>query len=114
MQQIANITSDTKQRRLLILENGSNMELYLEYRTFQLGWFAAITYGDFKVQNLRVTTSPNFLHQYRNLIPFGLACKTDENQDPLLPEDFEQGRSSLFLLNATETKLVEDFINGET
>lgn len=111
---INNITSDAKQIQSVILFNGKNLSLYMEYKPQQLGWFMSLSYlGTFILNNIRITTSPNMLHQFKNLIPFGLACFVEGNQEPLLQDDFITQRAQLFILDTSEIQEFEDILRGE-
>jgi hypothetical protein len=110
---IKGITSDPKQIQDLILPNGKTATLRLEYKPMQLGWFMSLTYGDFSVTNIRVVSGLNFLRQFKNLIPFGMACFNNDGHDPLLIQDFLSGRSELFIIDASEVVKVEDYLGGK-
>ena len=110
---IKQITNDAKQRQTLILPNGNTTLTYLEYKPMQIGWFLTLTYLTFKVSNIRVVTSPNMLHQFKNIIPFGLACFVDQNQEPLLQDDFASGRAKLFILDSSELNIFDGILSGQ-
>jgi len=109
---INGITDAPKQRQTLILPNTKSCTLYLEYKPLQLGWFMSLKYFDFEVNNLRVVTSGNILNQFKNLIPFGVACFVDELQEPLLKTDFLLARAKLYILDSDEVELFEAFLSG--
>lgn len=107
MFQIQNLTDDTKQKQTVLLEDGTSFTFTLYFRPLQYGWFIdELTYQDFVLYGLRVCNTPNLLHQYRNQIPFGLACFSSEKREPMLQPDFSSGASNLYVLSADE---VEDF-----
>lgn len=104
MLQIQQITANPLQRQSLILPDGSTVDLTLYFRPMQFGWFAEeIVRGSFTLQGLRITNSPNMLHQWRNVIPFGLACFSAASREPSQVQDFSSGASQLYLLTAAET-----------
>ncbi len=109
---VKEITSDAKQKHTLVLFNGESLVLTLEYKPMQQSWFADWEYDGFSVRGTRISSHPNLLRQFRNLIPFGLACYTDKNAEPLLQEDFSSGRSKLYILDDDEVESVEEFISG--
>lgn len=44
------------------------------------------------------------LLQFKNQIPFGIACYSTNNREPSLQEDFSSGTSQLFILDQAEVK----------
>ncbi len=113
MNRILGINDDLRQQHQIGLEDGTRFSMLLEYSTISLGWYISLVYGEFKLPNLRVTTSPNFLQQYRNRIPFGIGCMTIENQEPTTPQDFLTERSKLMLLSAEEVSLYGEILSGQ-
>lgn len=107
MTTITGISAQPKQQLSFVLDDGSQVSAYLEYRPQQLGWFANLAWGDWSVNGLRLVSSPNLLRQFRNVIPFGLALLTSNNADPLNVTDFSTATSVLVLLNAADVELVE-------
>lgn len=112
MYQISQITSDPQQSQRLALPDGTLISLSLSYSETQYGWFADITYGTFTVTRFRITTSPNILRQWKNLIPFGLCCTTQDDQEPTQVQSFSSGYASLFVLSAADAELYEDYLSG--
>jgi hypothetical protein len=114
MKLIQQFSAEPKQLITMILSDGSRFSIDVEYKPLQYGWFiVSLVYGDFSVSNLRIVTSPNMLYQFRNLIPFGLACFTEQNQEPTFTQDFASGRSKLYVLSAAELVVYEDILNGQ-
>jgi hypothetical protein len=100
---IKQITADSLQQQNLVLPDGSTILIQLYFRPMQYGWFFnTITYGSLTIHGLRVCNSPNMLHQWRNQLPFGLACYSTNNREPSLIGDFSSGASKLYLLTAAE------------
>ncbi len=50
------------------------------------------------------------LRQFRNIIPFGLACVIADGFEPVYQDDFTSGRASLYLLNEADVAEVETLI----
>lgn len=112
MKKIDKITSYPRQKLSFPLESGEEVSLTLEFMPRQQGWFITeLVYLDFIVRNLRVSTSPNILRQFRNIIPFGLCCQTVEKREPMFIEDFQTNSSSLYVMSSSEVKAYEDFLN---
>lgn len=114
---IQQITSDALQQQKLILPDGTILTLQLYYRPMQLGWFieslvynpVTVSYGPpsnyvgpFVAKGIRITNSPNLLNQFRNQIPFGIACYTQQNREPTQAQDFASGAAALYLLDKAE------------
>lgn len=104
---VTGITSQPKQQLSLVLEDGTTVTALLEYRPQQIGWFADFTWGNWVTRGIRLTSSPNLLRQYCQVIPFGLAIIAANNVDPLNVSDFADGTATVFLLNAADVLAVE-------
>lgn len=112
---ISGISPYTYQKQRLILPNGDPIIVTIRFSPQQFGWF--ITYLEyaptgFLLTGARVTTSPNMLHQQRNLIPFGLGCFTKDNQEPTQIEDFSSGYAQLYILSQEEVAAWAAVLNG--
>ena len=68
---INEITDEPKQRHLVVIEGYDRIEMILEYKPNQYGWFATFNWQDFSINNIRLSISENVLRPYKNLIPFG-------------------------------------------
>lgn len=100
---IKQITSDPFQQQTLILPDGSTLFLQIYFMPMQYAWvITELTYGTFTLNGLRITNSPNMLYQYKNQLPFGLACFSTQNREPSQQEDFSSGASNLYILTAAE------------
>lgn len=108
---IQQITSDPLQKQTLILADGTSLQLTMYFRPLQYGWFInELEYvnTNFTLQGLRITVSPNMLRQFKNQIPFGLACfPNNVSREPTLQQDFSSGAFSLYILSAAEVAAFE-------
>jgi hypothetical protein len=114
MNQIAQITSDSLQTQNLLLEDGSSISLTLYFVPMQYLWLIqSLVYApkNFTIQNMRICNSPNMLRQYKNQIPFGMACFSTANREPSLQQDFVSGASNLYLLSAAEVQEYEAYLS---
>lgn len=112
MLRIQQVTRDPRQKQTLILPDGKRVVIRIEYKPNQQGWFFnEISTEEITIKGMRIVTSPNILRQFYKLISFGIACETDGGQDPLLDQDFESGRSRLFLLSSEEVQAFEDYLS---
>lgn len=110
---IQQITSAPLQQMTLVLPDGTSMSMTLYFAPMQYAWVITnLTYNTFILNGLRVTTSPNMLNQFINQIPFGLACFTVNNREPMLQQDFSSGNSQLFILSQAECQQYETLLNG--
>ena len=79
----------------------------------QYAWFIEeLSYGDFIVQGMRISNNLNILRQFKNQIPFGLACVSVNEREPMLQEDFNSGNSKLYILTSEEVEAYEDYLRG--
>ena len=100
---IQQITNDPLQKQTLILPDGTSLSLTVNFVPMQYGWFiTSLIYGSFTLNGLRITNSPNMLHQFKNQIPFGLACFSTNNREPSQQQDFSSGASQLYILSSAE------------
>lgn len=80
----------------------------------QLGWFiTSLAYLSFELKGLRISNSPNMLYQFRNRIPFGLACFSMDKREPSLQSDFVSGASKLYVLTEAEVDAYTEYLSGQ-
>lgn len=78
-----------------------------------MGWFInEISRNDFVLRGVRITNSPNILNQFRNKIPFGLACYSTDNREPAYQDDFSTGASKLYILSAEEVEEYAEYLSN--
>lgn len=110
---IQQFTADPLQQQQLVLPGGSTVTIQIYFRSMQYGWFInSLVYKTFTLRGLRITNSPNMLHQFKNQIPFGLACYSTANREPSQLQDFSSGASQLYILTAAEVAEYAAFLNG--
>lgn len=110
---VQQVTADALQQQTLILPDGSSILLQLYFRPMQYGWFVNIlSYKSFTLNGLRVTNSPNMLHQFKNKLPFGLACYSADNREPTQQNDFSSGASKLYVLTADEVLAYSEYLTN--
>lgn len=113
MQLIQQVTNDTRQKQSITLPDGSIVQVSIYFIPLQYGWFIDfLTYGDFQLNGIRITNSPNILRQWKNKIPFGIACISKANREPMFQEDFSSGNSKLYLLSEEEVQAYEDYLSA--
>jgi len=111
---ISTITSDPKQSHTLILPSGKSVTMDLEFKPLQAGWFMDLQYETFSLKGFRVCSLPNLLRQFQNIIPFGMACYVDADQEPLFLDDFKSGRAKLYIMTTSEVQAYEDYLGQAT
>lgn len=112
MIQVTNITSDPTQQSSIILPDQTFINMTISFIPQQLGWFITnFVYGTVTINGLRICNSPNFLRQWKNILPFGMACVSQNSREPSLQQDFISGASTLYILTHDEVKQFEDFLN---
>lgn len=87
-------------------------DMLLEFRETQNAWFMTLTYQGRMLSNLRVTSSPNLLTQFKSSFPFGLAVRTSHGQDPMTPDAWVNG-STMYILNSDEVSQIEAALYGQ-
>jgi hypothetical protein len=107
MYQIQQVTNAPLQKQTLVLPDGTFLSMSTYFRPMQFGWFIkelsyALTSRDFILRELRICNSPNMLHQWRNILPFGLGCFSSQDREPTQQDDFISGANTLYILTAEE------------
>lgn len=114
MRIIEGITNNPFQENTITLDDGSQFTIELKFVPMQLGWFIErLTYEDFTLNGFRICNSPNILHQFRNFIPFGIACQSIEDREPSLENDFQDRNTRLYLLTREETLEYARFLSEQ-
>lgn len=107
MQLLNQITNSAKQQYTLNTSEGESFDFLLKYNPVQSSWVYDIIYNDFFVYNRQLTISPNCLYQYKNILPFGLACSSSDGGEPQNIEDFSSGRVQLRVLNSADVNAIQ-------
>lgn len=111
---IQQITNDSLQKQTFVLPDGSTFDLTIRFVPAQLGWFIdELVYGSFTLNSVRITNSPNMIQQFKNQVPFGLACFSTADREPSQQNDFSSAASLLYILTAEEVAIYSGYIRGE-
>jgi len=113
MYEVKQVTSDAGQTQSLVLPDGTTVTITMVFVPMQYGWFFSnITYGSFVLENIRICNSPNLLHQWRNQVPFGIACFSLNQREPSQQQDFSSGASKLYILSASEVTQYAEYLSA--
>ena len=105
---INKITADPSQSLILTGIRGLQINMTLRFMPRIAAWQMGIAYGDFSAQGIAVVTSLNMLRQFKNNIPFGIACVRTDGLDPNAVDDFAAQTANLYLLDADDVQVIED------
>lgn len=115
MNLVQSINSAPLQQQTIVLDDGTTFALSVQFVPEQYAWFIpSLIYGDFVLNGIKIVNSPNFLFQWMNLIPFGMACYSTDNREPSLQDDFSSGASKIYILNHDECDAFKDYIRMGT
>ena len=107
------ITNDPYQTQTVVLPDGNSFILTLYFAPMQYAWnITELTWNDFTIKGFRITNQPNMLQQWKNLIPFGLACFSNEDREPTLQNDFSSGQSKLYVLTSEEVEEYTEYLKS--
>jgi hypothetical protein len=114
MNRIQQFTSDPLQKQKIQMADGSVLSLTFCFKPQQYGWFIQeLVYGSFSLYGVRICVSPNMLHQFKNQIPFGIACLSTDSREPTEQQDFSSGAANLYLLTADEVNYYTEYLSGQ-
>lgn len=107
MYKINSLGNEPKQQITLLVDDNTRVIFYFEYKANQQGWFFGFEYNNTLYQNIRLTTSYNILRAYRNWLPFGIMCLTNDDFEPMDLNDFVSNYASVYLLSKEDIKGIE-------
>ena len=99
--------NEPKQEITVMLDDNTRIPLTFEYRPNQIGWLFRFEYNNNKYKNIRCTTSFNILRAYRNWLPFGLRCDTQDSLEPMDLTDFSSGYATIYVLTPEDVNTTE-------
>lgn len=111
---IQNITSYPYQSKALVLPDGTRIEIDIQFFPLRKCWvIKRLSYQDFLLHSFKLVNATNLLRQFKNILPFGLACYSPDGRDPQFAEDFTfDGNHSLYILTQDEVQQYEDKLSG--
>lgn len=107
MFRFTSLSNEPKQEVVMLLDNNIRVPFVFEYKANQVGWFFGFTYNNETYANIRLTTCYNILRAYRNWLPFGLRCDTQDGAEPMNINDFSSGYASVYFLNKDDISAIE-------
>ena len=91
MYTITSLGTDYKQSLSWPISGYVPVNIFLEFRENQLGWFYSLTWDTFIINNDRIVVSNNLLDPFKNLIPFGIAIDGPDYVDPFSIDAWTKG-----------------------
>lgn len=107
MRYINKLSNASYQKTFLTGNQGQRITLTVRYMPSQRLWLMDVLYDSFSAYGLVLVNGVNLLRNYKNLIPFGLACGTPDLLDPYNIGDFASGYARLYLLTNDEKNQIE-------
>lgn len=107
MNSIDNLTSDANQITKVVLDDGSTVIINLVFQAAVQRWTMDVLRQDFQANGIGVCIHPNFMREWRNIIPFGIGCTTIDGADPVFVDDFSSGRATLHILTEADVEFME-------
>lgn len=104
---INKITSDPSQNINLTGIPNLNIAMTLRYLARMQLWVMGLKFGTTTINGIMVTTAPNMLRQFKNNMPFGIACLKADGLDPYYLTDFSTQAANLYLLNSDDVAVLE-------
>lgn len=104
---IDNITDDASQIMTLTGIPGVQIVFTLRFMPRIQQWVMGVNDGTNSIQGISVLTGLNILRQWKNILPYGIACVRSDGLDPYQINDFSSGISNLYLLNAADVANIE-------
>jgi hypothetical protein len=110
MRQINNITDNSHQVFHLLLDDGTVVDLSLNYLPAIRRWNYNINHALLAVNGKILCNNLNILRQYRDIIPFGIMVFSADGIDPFLIDDFSKGRVAIYILSPDEVSQTENIL----
>ena len=112
MRTIQNLTNAARQMAHVILDDGSRLDIKFTYLPVIQRWQLDINHPKITLYGALLCNHPNLLRQFRNTIPFGLMCWVYDGTEPILQDDFINGRLEIDVLSLSEVIHMESLIGN--
>ena len=107
MRYLNKIKAEAYQKFTLSGNSGQLIDMTLRFMPSQSMWMADFSYLDFDLKGIALNNAPNILRGYKDIIPFGIACNSNDGIDPRYIDDFSLQRCNLYLLTFDEVEQIE-------
>lgn len=104
---LSGFSNDARQRITFAIGDGSQVDLYLEFRMQQQGWFFDLAWGTFILRGQRMTIHPNILRSFHQIIPFGLSVTSTQSFEPQTSTCLTDGTVTMYLLTGDSVDSME-------
>lgn len=74
-------------------------------------WIFKVEYQNFSTGFRTLTVNKNILFPFQNQIPFGIACLTELEPEPITPDTFISGRTNLYISENPKQDLIWQYAN---
>lgn len=104
---INKITNAAQQQLILTGIPGLQITMTLRFMPRVQRWVMGVKWQDFEAEGIVLVGSLNLLRQFKNTLPFGIACLRADGLDPYQIDDFQNEVANLYLLDSTDVQTVE-------
>lgn len=109
---INSLTNLGDQVTQLQLSDGTIATIELIYQGATERWIMNLIYASKSYNGIGLCCYPNVLRQWYKILPFGIACVTNNGTDPFDINDFSSGRVLMYLLTQEDVNEIELTIFG--
>lgn len=115
MYRIMDLNGQPKQQIKVIVANNRVLKIDFTYSENQKCWFFDFDYnnGKFISKGHKLSNCPNIIRQYKNTLPFGIACYVIDGLEPWFLNDFVTGRVQFYILEKAEVQSLEQNLYGK-
>jgi hypothetical protein len=96
-----------------VLDNNETVYFKFYYVDDFVSWYYDMTYQDFSINGNKILLGFDLLSQYKNILPFTLACTSSQDiENPSFEDSFFSGQYNMYTLTREEAGEVNDFVNA--
>lgn len=100
------LSSDAKQNFQAPITGYDSVDITIEYKPSQYGWFISLVWGDFSINNERISISPNLLRQFKNVLPFGILISGFQAEEPVFITSWLEN-NKFVILDQNDLSMIE-------
>lgn len=101
MIKVENITNEPIQRHTILTE-AQDVILRLYFISTVQAWFIDVEYGDIRANGVRLSVGVSHIQSSNMPLDFRVTDNQNIGLDPLTIDDFENGRCTLYMLEAAD------------